>query len=427
MSTDLKSQIHTYGAQLVDSQTPITDADIADRTAVLLPVRSRGQRGLAVAAGAAVVTLIVIGAVAWLAPLDGDSRPADEPVVTTTLSALSLSADGGVTVRWIGRQADGRPPIRNIVSTSFGFLGTDFSRALWRSNDGVNWTPTLTDLSDISVASSGSMTLVSGVRDGSAVLLRSADDGTWSNIDISDIRSAPQNRDVIATTPSGLTWLGSQTGGAGSVLVVIDADRVTAVYAPPWDQEVCCGVTLAQVGDNVVAYQFDQNEPQFTHAWEYLGNGQWSDVTDVPLSTDHAVVGGTMLRFDHTNATCCGIPDSGETQWPLWSSNDGINWTEVGPISGHDVHTLHVIAGSSFWMYGPNLHGGGNDIEVVPGTTLGISVDGQHWHEIVVPEGIDETILRGPTGGVRAAGNMIFIPNRRSDRGLIWVGTIETS
>jgi len=368
--------------------------------------------------------------VAWLVPLDGGFTPAHEPVVKTTIPAAPPPTSQEITVAWTnGRNHPGQGPLfRTIVGTSFGFLGADRSGTLWHSPDGMSWEPTLTELKGVSVASSGSTTLVSGVRSGRAVLLRSVDGVEWSEVDRSEVPE--QVRDLVATTPSGLTWLGSAYGSSEGVLAVVDADRVTTVHEPPWDEHVCCGTTtLLQVGGNVVAYQYDGNSPQFSHAWEYLGNRKWSDTFDVPLSIEHAVVGDTMLKFDHTHATCCSNPILGESLWPLLSSNDGITWTDTGQISGHDVHSLHVNAGLSFWIYGPQIGGGGNDIEVVPGTTLWLSTDGQNWQRLDIPQGIDERFQHGPTGFVHVAGETIFIFYNSEDElaDQYWVGTVETN
>jgi hypothetical protein len=150
---------------------------------------------------------------------------------------------------------------------------------------------------------------------------------------------------------------------------------------------------------------------------------------DVPFSAEHVVVGDTMLRFDHTKATCCGRPIRGESLWPLSLSNDGINWVEVGMISGHDVHALLLRSGSSFWIYGPAIGGGSSNIEVLHGTTLGISTDGQIWQEIDIPQGINEKFQRC-CGFVHVAGEAIFIfygSGEGHDADQMWVGTVETN
>jgi hypothetical protein len=179
------------------------------------------------------------------------------PVVTTTIPAVPAPATQEVTVTWTdvpqderrgcpasATDCDGGGWVRTIVGTSFGLFGTDRFGALWRSTDGANWEPTLTELRDVSVASSGPRTLVSGLRDGRAVLLRSVDGVEWSEIDLSDV---PERvRYVTETTPSGLTWLRSPSFSR-DVLVTIEADRATTVHEPPWDQDMCCGgPTLAQ-------------------------------------------------------------------------------------------------------------------------------------------------------------------------------------
>jgi hypothetical protein len=442
VSIDLLSQIDAYVSDIDVDQGAVTVDDVAElldkvREVVSPPVRSSSRRGVAVAAWAAVATLIVIGTVAWLVPLDGGSPPADEPVVTTTLAAPPQPQSPLVAVTWEERPIEG-PSVDTIVSTSFGYFGTDDPGVLWRSSDGTTWEPALTDLREVSVVSDGAIALVAGLRDRRPVLLRSADGVEWSEIDRSLVPDMGDQY-VAATTPSGLTLIGHR-GGEHKV-VAIDTDRVTAVYEPPWNQEACCAPeSLVQVGDNIVAYQDDHNSPQFSHAWEYRGNGQWSDPIniDVRWTLDHAVVGDTMLSLGQADPKCCrSQPEPGEaawdepdpweeTVWPVLSSDDGINWTEIGEISGHNVSSLHLNAGSSFWVYGPPDRGGPS-IVVGPGTTLGISVDGQHWQEFIVPAAILKPFPNSG-GSVHVAGNKIFVL-QVTDDGVIqsWVATVETN
>ena len=119
------------------------------------------------------------------------------------------------------------------------------------------------------------------------------------------------------------------------------------------------------------------------------------------------------------------IYEPGASFWPLLSSRDGIHWTEIGQKTGDEVHTLRLDAGSSFWIYGPDIGGGGNDIEVLPDTLLGYSTDGINWQNISMPQaalGFDA--LDPVTGFVHIAGETIFISGNNNPAQ--WIGTIQT-
>jgi hypothetical protein len=82
--TPLLDQIRFYSEALVEDlpSQPTRTEDGVDSS--LLPAATR-NRAWAVAVAAAVVTVVVLGGVAWLAPLGSDAPPAQEPTVVTTL------------------------------------------------------------------------------------------------------------------------------------------------------------------------------------------------------------------------------------------------------------------------------------------------------------------------------------------------------
>jgi len=448
MTQDVSTQLGAYGRYCDERQGAVTADDVTDAV-MPLPMTTQSNRplyGWVIAAAAAAVVLVLAGGLALLGPFGSDGVapsnepaatttipaapvPADEPSVTTTLSTAPVLAAGTVAATWEYVQwEEGQGPwVRTIVSTSLGFLGTDLDGTLWHSRDGSTWEPELTEIQDVAIASSGAAVLASGLLDGGRVLLRSVDGVEWTEVDRSNVPTR-HGRHVLVTTPSGLTWFGpdSRNDSGEGVLALVEGDRITDVYDPPWAPEACCGVTdLVEVGGNISAYQFNRNQPQFSHSWAYLGNGEWTDARDMTYSYEHAVVGDTVLMFDQTNGTCCGST-TGTSSWALLSSKDGTDWTEIGQVIGEDVHTLRVNAGSSFWIYGPDIGGGGNDIEVLPDTTLGYSTDGINWQDISMPQvALGFAAIDPVTGFVHIAGETIFISinNNPSQN---WIGTIRT-
>ena len=435
MSERLRTELRTYMSFLDAESDPIAIEDIATPPQPLED-RKRRANGMAIVAGAAIATFILVGAVAWLVPLDGGSSPADEPrttipidqPVTTTVNQVTTPPLGALTVSWVSTQwgVGSGPSVRTVVGTSTWLSGTDRSGHLWRSVDGVQWERTLPELDSVAVVSSPSGALASGLADGRNVLLVSTNGEEWTQVD----RSAVPNNagsHVLVTTPSGLTWFGPNAGvlsGEG-VLAVIDGDRITDVHDPPWD-ECCFPTDLVEVGGNIAAYQHNRNESPFSSAWEYLGNGEWSAATDVTVSGEHPVVGDTVLRIDHTGSTCCGIPTPGESLWPLLSSSDGIQWTEITQIRAEDVHSVHVKAGSSFWIYGPGIYGEGGEIDVAPDSPIRYSTDGLIWHNLPLPTA-DDSLESVAFGTVHIAGNTIFIARETNASPYqYWVATVET-
>lgn len=126
MNTDLKSQIHAYGTQLVDSQAPITESDIVDLLEKVrelppapVPVRQKPRVWVAVAAFA--IVLVLVGGVAWLARFGGGTPPVDEtPVSTTTV----VGTEGESLLEFF---LSDMPPFRATVSYSRNPEGMDDS------------------------------------------------------------------------------------------------------------------------------------------------------------------------------------------------------------------------------------------------------------------------------------------------------------
>jgi hypothetical protein len=369
--------------------------------------------GLAAAAGVA----LIVGGVVWLSSADDELRQIDEPAATTVATtvatgppdevsgtsgvlgpgdALEPAEVAGMTLTWTrGQSGEDSGPLDALVAT----LG----------------------LEKVSFADAGSSVFVSGTRtDGSMALLRSEDDETLTDIDVSAL-SADQALRIVAATPSGLVLLGAPGPGRNDAgpIAVIENDRVTGTYEPPWNTEECCAlIEIVELNGDVVAYQANFNGRGPGVVYRYLGGGEWSDPIDVPISSDHAQVGDTALMFDHTYSTCCASPIPGLSEWPLLASNDGINWTQIDTRSAENVHALRITAGDSFWLYGPDIGGGGYDIETNANTTLWISRDSRNWEPIDIPFAQE--------GFVQVSGNTItLIPsNGFDDPTTHWIGTV---
>lgn len=328
------------------------------------------------------------------------------------LDVIPATEVAGMTLTWTQAQW---PDIRPSASSPSGFLGTGPEGRLWRSTDGSNWEQdaALSGFERISVADAGTHLLLTGTQgDGTTALLRSDDGSTWAPID--GTADFGVDVEVASATPSGLTWLRGHPDGG--VIALVDEERIVEFYAPPWNTSDCCLlVDLVEFPTGVVAFVTDFNEPRLSVAFSYQGEGAWSEAVSVPISTSHPQVGNTVLMFDHTNATCCGNPIAGVSEWPLLESSNGLDWRQIDGRPGEDVHALRIRAGDSFWLYGPDIGGGGNNIETDPSRLLWISSDGREWDPI--------DISFAAPGGAVVLGDAVFLQDGTA---ITWIGTFAS-
>jgi len=179
MTTDLKLQIHVYGAQLIDSQAAVTDTDVADvlgnvRQVPPPAVRVHSKPRFWVAVATAAAVLVILGTLSLLTMTgDLDTPPATSPPTVTsptsppttrteTLATILISAVeipiGWTSIQgtveeipeWITGQLNGeyialRPGISGWTRHEDGTVDIDDpdgdDRAwIYRSSDGVDWT-----------------------------------------------------------------------------------------------------------------------------------------------------------------------------------------------------------------------------------------------------------------------------------------------
>jgi len=441
--SDLKTQLRQY---LDETAPPVEHEDVIRRIEVgsATPAKRTTFQipGWLYAVAAAAAVMLLIGGLAWLIGPGPAVDPADTVVPTTLAgtvvpSTLAESApttevvsSGEFVVTWTRAQWDEGegPRLFDIVAAPSLLLGTDdldLGGRLWRSSDGVNWEPLFSELTDVSVAADGPFVLIGGLRsDGTRALLRSSDGENWTEVDYSAFPGT--NPTVVEVTQSGFVELFDDRGPGGSgeeVFGLIVGDQLLEIHEPPWDVDLCCTRQLVETSNGITAFQGDFNDPRSSNAWSYLGNGEWSGPVEIPISSDHARVGDTILMFDQTNATCCENPIPGTSLWPLLASEDGITWTELSKRPAENVHSLEIEAGDSFWVYGPQIGGGGSGIEIDSSTTIWISGDGFNW------EPIDAGFASDPSfsGFVQVAGDTIFIGTSAfEETGTYWVGTVSS-
>jgi len=454
---DLSTQLHDYFDEIVE-HVKYDDLSVAPVSVGLegdAPAR-RHRPGWAVALATTVAVLILGGVVAAVVSWGTDEPPVitqpDEPPVITQPepTPTTLPEPTPVEVSWRevdwGLRSVHSPPV--YLGGSDVLFRSDRDGRLLSSGDGDTWEPVFADLTGVSIAVDGPMAVATWtLNDGTSALFISDDGETWSEVDHSTLPETEQ-LEVIETTRSGLTWFRTaRTVERGhDILAVIANDQLIDVHVPPWDTEGSgtLNTDLVETTSGIAAIQAQFNSPKFSYAWSYQGSGQWSQPVEIPISYQHLRVGDTILMIDHTAATCCGNSILGESLWPVLASNDGINWTEVSSLAastayplvsgGSDgVHALSLIAGESFWVYGPQISGGDFGIDYDASTTLWISTDGTNWQPLDVEINPPPLAAGGPRFtnrdrfSVRAAGDFIFIyyPDVGGIATIRWVGEVK--
>ena len=465
MTSDLHTQVRDYTEFFVSSVEPVElDEVITHEGArpVELAGPGRGglvkpRRGLRAAIAAGVVGLL-IGGLAWLTGGGGPEQDvinqttlATAPSLTTTVTPTTaltpttiVTEDTSQVIDSIGVEVtwtEAEPGVDEGLFPDFEFPGVFLAsdRDEWfRSTDeGKTWEPLFADLTDVSLAVEGPRAVFTGTRsDGTKSLLISDDGETWSEVDPS---SLPQARrlELVATTRSGLTWffptehdfLGP--GPSDGVLAVIADGRLIDHHDPPWDTDA----GLVETTNGILAFQ--GSNPSY--AWSYEGGGQWSQPVEIPTTNDRLLVGDTFFMIDHTNATRSNDPIPGESHWPILTSKDGINWTEVSvraastaypPVADDNrgIHSLRLEAGESFFLYGPHIYSdrfGHTQIQLDESTILWISRDGISWQPLDIPF---EPPAGSEYGVVHTGRDSIFVSYESPDGSwpIRWVGKVKT-
>lgn len=368
MSTDLRSQIHTYGAQLVDNQQPITDADIAEllgkvRQLPPIPLRVRSKPGLWVALAAGAAVLLLFGGLSLLfAASSLDTPPATTPPIVTSTSSPSATTDRpkeeGVSVvgaktyqdlsdqssiGWEWHETGFNSPAVRISRLSDGtyIAYSDGYNGIFEQSDG----PTIYS-KDISgptgVTEEQFLDPVESLHtstDGTTWIEVPLDrfEGfvTWSHVEIPggapylyvSVHAVGADRDDPASwstwaTDDGQTWFEVLTDGEPTNTFYIEYAHI---------------MEYAQLVNNVVAKDLSRS----TGAVVSSDGGRSFSTLDIsPFGATTSAV--NVFPYDGVfRALAWGERVNVEphvyTENPiLWESSDGEHWTVVGTVSGLD-------------------------------------------------------------------------------------------
>ncbi len=338
MTTDLKSQIHAYGAQLIDSQPPITEDDFADlfeKVRELPPAStpvSRQPRTW-VAIGTAIAVLVLFGGLSLLlATNTSDTPPATDPT--------NVPVDEPVTS---GSTYEDLPNESSIGWTWYetGLAGTAYR--IWRLRNGT-YLAYYAGWDRIEVDADGT---VSRFKDGSTdlitdpveQLLVSADGRSWTDTMVDQFDGFITRFHFETSAQSPYFYLST---------IATDADPADPASWSTWATED--GQSWFEVlidGESAATFWFDHEqigEQVVTVAARNLlvsadGGRSYTTVGRTVFGTNATevfiydgvfrVLAWNEDPFDADPYTYQGNPI-------LWESPDGSEWTVVGSADGLD-------------------------------------------------------------------------------------------
>ena len=330
-NTSLLDQIRVYSEALVEDlpRPPISTAKLTESLVVQPLERSRG---LAIAVVAAALTVIILGGVVWLAPLGGETPPANEPE-TVIPSPTPTVVDPKVGAAGQFSQTS-EFSVWGMSDTPMGILAIGSYRggsAVFRSTDAVTWsvveeTYTLPDQAHVGVAGSNLGYVVAagpiGGEDGGFWF--SADGAEWARVTVAgDQRRYWQDAMAVAASDFGFVVVGVESVRGRSI----------AWFSPD-------GLTWTQVLDA-------DDDDDSTRQSNYL--------FDVDYSKEYGFVAVGELG---------SVP-------AIWRSSDGLSWTMTRPDEQQREGVMFGVAASERGI----VIGGGDGGD----HAVWYSLDGNSW------------------------------------------------
>ncbi|GMQ94772.1 MAG: hypothetical protein BMS9Abin12_2279 [Acidimicrobiia bacterium] len=351
MSTDLKSQIHAYGAQLVDGQRPITEADIANLLGKVrelpqapVPVREKPRPWVAVAAGLAVLVLFG-GLSLFLATSGSETPPATTPstVTSVTSPATTTSLPAEESPLPTSGNTYQELPNQSTIGWKWYETGLQTGEGVWRLRDG----------SYIAYSQGWDSSETQG--DGSALFSEGTSGYTIAD-PVERFRISTDGRSWVEVPLDRFegfgTWAHLESPGGLPYFYVsvhpLDADRDDADSWSTW---------ATDDGENWFEVLIDGESAQ-TYFMEYAQIGQQAVAAGFLMSSDGGRSFDTLdpsvfgfakgdlrqtemflyegaFRTLAWNQKARDMETSMYTENPvLWESRDGMTWTVVGSTSG---------------------------------------------------------------------------------------------
>ncbi len=385
---DLRLQLREY---VEDTIERVDVEDVAVAIDGPSPRRSVVRTPAFVFAAAAVAFLVVIGGTAWLLRGSGSS-PAEE-VTTTSLLQSTTSApasttaipelDASPTGVWQratsdGLGGEGEQYAWNVIEYAGGFIAVGQSSepdssenaAVWRSNDGYEWTPTgVAGLAETGhqamygITFLGEQAIAVGRHDDEdgavAAVWRSTDGSSWERV----------LHDDAVFGPGGHQWMWSVTAAGPGVVAVGHQgsfdDRDVAIWystdgqtwhVSPSEEDLAVPghqvmIATAATEGVVVAAGYDARSGDRDAAiWISTDGVDWQQVesSDLVAPGDQQIMGITATSTGFVAVGYDGA--SGDWDAAVWTSPDGLNWSRMNrheALGGDGDQIMNAIAETS--------------------------------------------------------------------------------
>lgn len=400
MNRDMNTQVREYTEFFQGSIDPVEMEEILHRrigdgpVRPIRPVRSTHRRGWVTAAVAAVVTVVVLGSVAWLSRSDGaapavDETPPTTAAVTPTTEAVTTTDTVAATTTTLaavpavppgeGPQftfAQGESPVEGILGggvwfnsalyvTSHHFtaydVGDSVGNTVFRSPDGLTWErvpglPIATNVGRSMLYTDGDrlVNVVVKESDNSIEVNTSIDGEDWvssriqipipggSNmVGVFEVDDNYPFSDNVAVGPKGIVVAATVNlsfEGEGFANGLVGADEATHVEVVDLDLDRGTMIVrfldenngMEQIGDD---REIDLQDAGFSNAFSNLLDAMASDPDWEPV-IDGFIAQLTDEATDGYAAVSVGY---------AWHSPDGETWNRVeraGPLDGGEFSAI---------------------------------------------------------------------------------------
>ena len=460
---DVTRQLQEFCTGLDSSQMPIEHDDITTEPATDSPVRPVVDRPPvrywrpAWAAGLAAAAVLLLGGVIWLLGIGGDSPPiADDAPTTTTIApgdspvegssglldamwALETTLDGWLRpVPFSGGYAaiHREDPMSEVFAETDGdgsgpgpsdlFTGDVSVGDIWVSLDGISWARAAEQppAQAWSLAGDGTTLFaeVGNVFDGTGEIWATTTGDEWLLAlapgeygRLFESHHRMQGWKFIAGTvtagPPGAVVFGENSGGAvagwffdGDRFVPADVGDIEGLPADAgW-------FAVTPLHDRFVLSTIDETtyeSPQHRKLSYSPTGAVWDDLQPKPVGSPLAATGTLITETASGDGSTVASMDAG---FGLWTTADGIAWTEIALRPSSNGWTPEVEYGGLGWLvYSParseTAYSGGPDARNLG---LWLSRDADQWFDL------DEI---GPLG---SGGPRTFIV--RDDHVLVFIG-----
>ena len=335
MNNGLATQIRGTFEALDDAQAPLTAEEIMQRGSFvqLLPIGeaqagSRGRRApLLVAAGAAVLILVVLGAVAWLAPFGGGTRPVSDYPPAGEYIFWGLGIRAGDLPMADESMLDSLMSVDGIVlSVSGEPLGSAGPSTVHSWGVGVDWVATALASGSVAVSPDEFVRIYGETAIGQvgeiSVLASDA-------LTPTDEHGGTDLADPTRTVAQ-YEWTSTQDGDRWTFMVVdsLTGELVGSVSSP---------FPLMTDGNGLILTATTAETVELVR-WDWLELG-------AEYETYYFDVDDSLLVYVKPG------PGYSPVAFEVWRTTDGTNWDNLGPPRGFPSgHIIDISVSDGFYV-----------------------------------------------------------------------------